>query len=270
MRALLVTVGLAGLVFGSLAPARGAVVAPRPGQTITQTDLLGYLFVAPQSGDWVRYRVSVNGNPVATKTIGFGTGTLGANQAAFFEIQTQTPGLVSSPVASQSVAGGTITWKMFVDAPNFDDSLRLYSFAGGIIKIGDALFRLGGDPSKPAPATYHQTLQSLLLFGLLPIPDARAGFVVGSRPEDVTIHGATLNTVHTTVDFPPRDIGGSNGLPESRVETWQTTDVPLGLVTVRVTTNGGLFSVDLTAFGHGTYHGIITQNIDAVPYFPGS
>lgn len=270
MRALLVTIALTAAMLGLLAPARAAIVAPRAGQTITQTDLLGYLFVAPQAGDWVRYRVSVNGNPVATKTIGFGTGTLGDKQAAFFEIQTQTSGLVSSPVASQSVAGGTITWKMFVDAPNFDDSLRLYSFAGGIIKIGDALFRLGGDPSKPGAATYHQTLQSLLLFGLLPMPDARAGIVVASRPEDVTIHGATVNTVHTIVDFPPRDIGGSTGLPESRVETWQTSDVPLGLVTVRVTTNGSLFSVDLTAFGHGSYGGIITQSIDAVPYFPGS
>jgi len=270
VRALLVTAELVGVMLGFFAPARAAIVAPQVGQTITQTDLFGYLFVAPQAGDWVRYRVSVNGNPVATKTIGFGTGTLGATQAAFFEIQTQTSGLVSSPVASQSVAGGTITWKMFVDAPDFNDSLRLYSFAGGIIKIGDALFRLGGDPSKPVPATYHQTLQSLLLFGLLPMPDSRAGIVVSSRPENVSIRGVTLNTVHTIVDFPPRDIGGSTGLPESRVETWQTTDVPLGLVTVRVTTNGGLFSVDLTAFGHGTYHGIITQDIDAVPYFPGS
>lgn len=259
---------LAALV--AFAPASAAVVAPAPGQVVTQTDLLGYLFVAPQAGDWLRYRVSVNGNAIATKTIGFGAGPLGDKQAAFFEIQTQSPGLASAPVASQPVAGGNITWKMFVDAPDFNDSLRLYSFAGGIIKVGDSFFRLGGDPSQAASAAYHQTLQSLLLFGLLPMPDAREGVIVASQPEDVRIHGATVHTVHTVVDFPPRDLGGSTGLPESRVETWQTTDVPLGLVSVRVASNGSVFSIDLTAFGHGNYRGVITRDIDAVPYFPGS
>lgn len=270
MRSLLVTCGLAAAIVGLRASAQAALVAPQPGQVITQTDLFGYLFVAPQSGDWLRYRLSVNNDPIATKTIGFGSGQIGDRNAAFFEIQTQTFGLVSSPVASQSVAGGNITWKMFVDAPNFDDSLRLYSFAGGIIKIGDALFRLGGDPSQLTSATYHQTLQSLLLFGLLPMPDAREGTVVASQPEDVTIHGATIHAVHTIVDFPQKDLGASTGLPESRVETWQTTDVPLGLVRVRVTTSGGIFSIDLTEFGRGTYQEVITQDIDAVPYFPGS
>jgi hypothetical protein len=54
------------------------------------------------------------------------------------------------------------------------------------------------------------------------------------------------------------------------VETWQTSDVPLGLVAVRVTQSGSVFSMDLVAFGRGSYREQITHSIDTVPYFPGS
>ncbi|MBV8163595.1 MAG: hypothetical protein JOZ91_04950, partial [Candidatus Eremiobacteraeota bacterium] len=48
------------------------LVSPKPGDTITQSQLLDYLFVAPQAGDWLRYRVSIDGSTLLVKKIGFG------------------------------------------------------------------------------------------------------------------------------------------------------------------------------------------------------
>ena len=95
------------------------------------------------------------------------------------------------------------------------------------------------------------------------------GFVSASVPQDVTVKGATLHTVHTTVDFAARDIGLANGLPKARVEAWQTTDVPLGIVALRSTTNGHVYRVDLTGFGRDSYRSVITGPFDDIPLFPG-
>lgn len=270
MRALFVAVVLACLTASSLEPSQATLVVPRPGQSVTQTDLLGYLFVPPQPGDWLRYEVWVNGRLIVTKTIGFGSEPLHDKQSAYFEIQTQTPALEAVPVSMQPVTGGALTWKMYLDAPDFSDSTRLYAFAGGIIKIGDSLFRLGGNPLTQPSAAGAQTLQSLLLFGLLPMPDARLGTIVASQPETREIGRSLVQTVHTSVDFSPNDLGTVAGLPGSQVETWQTSDVPLGLVAVRVSQSGSVFSMDLVAFGRGSYREQITHSIDTVPYFPGS
>jgi hypothetical protein len=269
VRALFVAAMLA-LLIGTGVPSQAGLVAPRPGQSLTQTDLLSYLFMSPQPGDWMRYDVFVNGRPVVTKTIGFGAESLHGTQSAYFEIRTQTPALEAVPVSMQPVTGGAVVWKMYVDAADFNDSGRLYSFAGGMIKIGDSLFRLGGNPLTAQSKAGAQTLESLLLFGLLPIPDDRTGTVVASLPEVHKIGDVVLQTVHTTVDFSPNDLGMAAGLPASRVETWQTSEVPLGLVGIRVTQSGSVFSMNLAAFGRGTYHEQITSNIDTLPYFPGS
>jgi hypothetical protein len=266
VRSLLVGVALA---VACLAPAQAMTLAPKAGDAITQQELLGYLFVAPQSGDWLRYRVSANGNTLLTKTIGFGTERLADSNDAFFEIQTQSSGLISSPVQSHSVAGGSLIWKMYVDAPNFDDGSRLYTFVAGVIKIGDAYFRLGSGPGQPLSPAYHQPLQSLLLYGTLDLPDNRSGIVVQSQPQDVTIGAQTVHTVHTIVDFPALDMGTANGLPEARMETWQTTDVPLGLVEIRSSSGSATYDVNLTGFGRGSYHSLIDQAFDSIPYFPG-
>jgi hypothetical protein len=270
VRPLLISAALALAFALGLRTGLAEIVAPQTGSSITQTDLFGYLFVPPQPGDWLRYDISLNGNLLVTKTIGFGADNLPSGRSAFFEVQTQTPGLAAVPVSSQAIAGGNITWKMFVDAPDFNDSLRQYSFAGGVIKIGDSFFRLGEGPVTSTTSSYHQTLESLLLFGLLPMPDAREGTVLASQPEDVQLGGATLHTVHTTADFSQRSLGGETGLPQTRVETWQTTDVPLGLVRFVVAESDSVFTMNLVAFGRNSYHEIITKDIESVPYFPGS
>jgi hypothetical protein len=263
---LVVAAALAMMVPGQ---SRAASIAPHSGQTITQTELLAYLFTAPQPGDWVRYEIRVDGKMVETKTVGFGVETLDATPAAFFEIQTQTPALLALPESSQQIAGGNIAWKLYVDAPDFNDSLRRYTIAAGIIKVGDAYFRLGGSALSPLPS-YRQTLQSLLLFGLLSMPDGREGVVAGSQPEDMYVAGRTVPVVDTTVDFSARGLGGSTGLPPARVEAWQTTDVPLGLVAIKLTQGGSVFSMTLTACGRRSYRAVITRGIDTLPYFPGS
>jgi hypothetical protein len=244
------------------------LVAPKPGDAITQSQLLDYLFVAPQAGDWLRFRISIDSNTLLTKTIGFGAEQLHDAQHAFFETQTQTTGLVGQPVEAHQVAGGTLIWKMFVDAGDFNDAQRRYMFVAGVIKIGDAVFRLGTGPGQPlaAPA---QSVQSLVLYGALPLPDDRSGVVRSSVPEDKHVAGAELHTVHTIVDFAARGIGMATGLPQARVETWQTTDVPLGVVAIRSTTNGHVYSIDLTAFGQSTYRSVITEQFDTIPLFPG-
>ncbi len=53
------------------------------------------------------------------------------------------------------------------------------------------------------------------------------------------------------------------------METWQTTDVPLGLVAIRSSTGGATYDVDLTGFGRGNYHSLIDRAFDSIPYFPG-
>jgi hypothetical protein len=244
------------------------LVAPKPGATITQSQLLDYLFVAPQAGDWLRFRVSIDGNTLLTKTVGFGAEQLHDAQHAFFETQTQNSGIVGQPVEAHQVAGGTLVWKMFVDASDFNDAQRRYAFVAGVIKIGDALFRLGTGPGQPlaAPA---QSVQSMVLYGTLPLPDDRSGVVTGSMPEDKHVGGTVVHTVHTIVDFAARDIGMATGLPQARVETWQTTDVPLGVVAIHSTTNGHVYSVELTAFGRNAYRSVITEQFDTIPLFPG-
>jgi hypothetical protein len=268
VRPLLVAAVVAAVIAGPL-PARAYATAPKPGDSITQSELLSYLFAAPQPGDWVRYSVSVDGSTILTKTIGFGAERFDNNDTAFFEIQTQSSGLIDAPVSSQTIAGGNIVWKMFIDAPNFNDVNHLYAFVAGVIKIGDALFRLGSDPSHPVSPAYHQTLQSLLLYGSLALPDQRRGVVATSEPEDVTIGRITVHAVHTSVDFSAAEIGMAAGLPASRIETWQSPDVPLGIVSARSLTNGRTYSVDLTAFGRRSYRTVINQQFESIPYFPG-
>ena len=267
MRALFVAAALAALALPCNAD--GMSLAPQRGQTITQTDLLGYLFVAPQRGDWLRYRVSADDKTILTKTIGFGVERFGDSDSAFFETETQSPGLTGSPVEAHSIVGGTLVWKMFVDTQNFNDSEHLYTFVAGIIKIGDALFRLGDGPGMPLSPAYHERLQSLLLYGTLMLPDDRQGTVSASTPQDVEVDGKTVHTVHTTVDFAAQTIGMAAGVPAARIETWQTTDVPLGIVTIRSTTNGHVYSVDLQAYGHGSFRSVITQPFETIRYFPG-
>jgi len=249
------------------APSR-MLVSPKPGDTITQSQLLDYLFVAPQAGDWLRYRVSIDGSTLLVKKIGFGAEQLHDAPHAYFETQTQTAGLVGEPVEAHQVAGGTLTWKMFVDAADFNDARREYAFVAGIIKIGDAVFRLGTGPGQPLSAP-SQTVQSLVLYGTLPLPDDRPGVVTSSTPQDIRIGDSVVHTVHTTVDFAAHDIGMATGLPQARVETWQTTDVPLGVVAIRSTTNGHVYSVDLTAFGRNSYRSLINEQFDTIPLFPG-
>lgn len=270
MRALLVVVGMGALLWSWLLPAQAELVTPRAGESVTQSDLLGYLFAPPQAGDWLRYRVWVNGNLLLVKTIGFGEAKLSDQPSAFFEIQTHTVGLSGAPSTSQSVAGGDIIWKMFVNASNFNDPSRQYSFVAGILKIGESAFRIGGNPLQPATASLRQSLSSMLLFGLLPIQGDRSGTVASSMPEDVRVHGVTLHTVHTTVDFPANDLGMVAGLAAQRMELWQTSDVPMGLVNVKVASGQGVFWIDLVSFGHGDYRDLITEDINSVPYFPGS
>jgi len=266
----LVAVALLVLVSPRTAAPDGQTMSlsPKPGDLITQTQLLGYLFVAPQSGDWLRFRVSVDGTTLLVKTIGFGSETLHDTQRAYVETQTQTSGLAGQPVPANNVAGGELIWKMYVDAPDFNDPARTYAFVAGVIKIGDAVFRLSTGPGQPlsAPA---QTLQSLVLYGALPLPDDRSGTVAASLPENIRAGNKSLQAVHTTVDFAARSIGMANGLPQARVEAWQTTDVPLGVVTVRSTTNGHVYSVDLIAYGRGSYRSQITEQFDDIPVFPG-
>jgi hypothetical protein len=267
VRALFVAAALAAVAVPSIA--HGMSLAPQRGQTITQTDLLGYLFVAPQRGDWLRYRVSADDKTILTKTIGFGVEHLGDSDNAFFETETQSPGLIGSPVEAHSLVGGTLVWKMFVDTQDFNDSQHLYTFVAGIIKIGDALFRLGNGPGLPLSPAYHERLQSLLLYGTLTLPDNRTGTVTASTPQDVEVNGKTVHTVHTTVEFAAHAIGMAAGLPAARIETWQTTDVPLGIVTIRSTTNGHVYSVDLQAYGRGSFRSVITQPFETIRYFPG-
>lgn len=244
------------------------LVAPQPGAAITQSQLLGYLFVAPQPGDWVRYRVSVDGDTLLVKTVGFGAETLHDAQHAYFETQTQTTGVVGQPTEAHQIAGGTIIWKMFVNAADFDDAQRGYAFVAGIIKIGDASFRLGTGPGQPlsAPA---QSVQSLVLYGALPLPDDRVGTIASSQPEDKRLGSSVVHTVHTIVEFAAHPVNMATGLPQARLETWQTTDVPLGVVAIRSTTNGHVYSVDLAAFGRSSYHSVITGPFDDIPLFPG-
>lgn len=267
MRALFVAAALAAVAVPSAT--LGMSLAPARGQTITQTDLLRYLFVAPQRGDWLRYRVSADDQTLLTKTIGFGVERFGDSDSAFFETETQSPGLIRSPVEAHSIVGGTLVWKMFVDAQDFNDSQRLYTFVAGIIKIGDSLFRLGSGPGMPLSPAYHERLQSLVLYGTLMLPDNRDGTVTASTPQDVAVNGKTVHTVHTTVDFAPHGIGMAAGLPAARIETWQTTDVPLGIVTIRSTTNGHVYSVDLLAYGRGSFRSVITQPFETIRNFPG-
>jgi hypothetical protein len=267
VRALLVAVAVAAVAAPSTALPYST--APAPGDAITQSELFAYLYDAPQSGDWVRYRVSENDETILTKTVGFGVERLGDSDAAFLEIQTQSTGIIDAPVQSHSVAGGSFVWKMFVDAPNFDDVTRLYSFQAGVIKIGDALFRLGSDPSHPVLPAYHQSLQSLLLYGSLPLPDKRDGTVVASAPEDLVVGKVTVHAVHTSVDFTASKIGVAAGLPPLRIEAWQTPDVPLGIAAVRATTNGNVYRIDLIAFDHGSYRSAIKARFDSIQDFPG-
>lgn len=244
-------------------------LAPKPGDAMTQSELLTYLFAAPQSGDWLRYRVSLDGSTILTKTIGFGAERFGSDNAAFFEIQTQSSGLIAAPVESRTAAGGSLVWKMYVDAANFNDGTRLYAFVAGVIKIGDALFRLGTAPAHRLQPAYHEPLQTLLLYGTLPLPDDRSGVVQASEPEDVTIGPSSVHCVHTTIDFPARDLAAGAGLAAARVEAWQTPDVPLGLVAIRTIMNGRVYSVELTAFGRGTYRSAIDEPFESIPMFPG-
>lgn len=269
MRTLFVAALIAGIVMAIPVQGSGAIrLAPKAGDSVTQSELLTYLFAAPQRGDWVRYRLSIDEKTILTKTVGFGIEPFSGEQTAFFETRTQTSGIIATPVQSKPAAGGELVWKMYVDAPNFNDVKRLYSFVAGVIEIGDSLFRLGADSAHEVQPAYHETLQGLVLYGTLPLPDERAGVVHTTIPEDITVSHRTLHSVHTTVDFPAHDLTATGGLLASRVEFWQTPDVPLGIAEIRTTVNGSVYTVTMTGFGHD-FLSSIGREFESIPMFPG-
>ncbi|MBC5806599.1 MAG: hypothetical protein DLM53_04580 [Candidatus Eremiobacter antarcticus] len=262
MRALLVVCSAAALsllVAPSAQPAAGMSVRPEIGDRITQTAVFQYLFAAPGTGDWLRYRFSHNGRPVLTKNVGFGSDRIGAASEAYFETTTQLQPLTDSPVHSFPVAGGTVVTKLYVNAADFSDPARRFSVVGGAVRIGDATFTL--DPkTRDAASALDVPLQTLLLSGALPLPDERLGTVVGAAAEDVNVQGHPVHCVHLTADFPPSRISGATDVPALRLEAWQSPDVPLGTVAWKTSVGSDVFDVRLVAFGRASYRATISSD----------
>ncbi|HLW36954.1 MAG TPA: hypothetical protein VKR99_00860 [Candidatus Eremiobacteraceae bacterium] len=243
---------------------------PRAGDSITQSQLFAYLFRAPQAGDWLRYQLNAGANTILTKTVGFGAPDPDAAPGgAFIEISTASLALTGAPAMPAGSVGGSVVWKMFVDAADFTDPLHRYSITGSAFKIGDGLFRLRDSITLGTPL-HGVPLQTLLWSGLVPLDDSRQGIVAQNRPQDLIVSGHTLHCADVAVDFPEAGLPAGGRFPAQRIETWQSPDVPLGTVRVRTTVMGQTYSADLIAFGRGTYHATITAPLDSMAPFPGS
>lgn len=260
MRALLVTCCALTLV-AAVRP-----VALAPGDAITQADLFGYLSLAPQAGDWVRYRI-VNGSAVVEKTIGFGTETLDGHAVAFVEVGASSNAVVGSPVAASTPIGGAEIVKTYVDAPAFADPSGRYPVLATAFKIGDTEYRI--DRRKPLPPRIaaNAPAPTFSLLDTLPIADQRRGLVDEVAPEDVEIGGSVVHATRIVARFAGQ---AAAAIPPVIVEAWQSPDVPLGSVAFRADIPGRRISVDLVAFGRGDYAPKIATRLDDIPAWPGS
>ncbi|MDQ6780158.1 MAG: hypothetical protein M3Z37_03260 [Candidatus Eremiobacteraeota bacterium] len=244
-------------------------LAPKVGDTITQTQMFEYLFTGPGAGDWLRYRLSTSSDTIIFKTIGFGPPDEDANTGAYIEIDTESVPITSAPTLQTTNVGGAVVWKMYVNANDFTDPLRLYSIGDSAFKIGDGFFRLRHSMIAAAPAP-EVSLHTLLWSGLVPLDDSRQGVVRTVTPRDVKVRGRELHCTYIAVDFKELRLPAGSQFPSERIEIWQTPDIPVGTERIRTTVLGHTYDAELVAFGRGSYHPIIDRPIAGMAAFPGS
>ena len=264
MRALFVIGALLALT--PRVPAQGAPVALHVGDSVTQSDLLGYLFSQPHDGDWVRYRISF-GPATVEKTIGFGSELVDGKQTPFVEVRVASGAIANSPGAAVLGVGGTNVVKTYVNASGFADLTTRYAVVATVMQVGDSLYRVDERTHQPPEIAANGPLPVFSLLESIPVADLRQGAVTGIAPRDLTVGAATIHATRITAQFPGVPAGE---VPPATLVTWQSPDVPLGTVAVRAVVARRELDVTLEAFGRGDYRPVITQALDAVRPLPGA
>jgi hypothetical protein len=253
MRPLLLTLRAACAAAAAIASI-GATppVALHPGDQITDRQLFGYLAYPIHAGDWMRYRVVFAGGVTASKTIGFGTESVGGERTLFIETYVRAQPVTGLAPGSTTGVGTDAVLKTYVTGTEFGDLSTPYSVITSALKIGNFEYEIA-----PASAQTYTALAGDVYSA------QRSGTIQSIDPVDMQVSGQTTHATHIVASFGPipLPVGGiSTGFS---LEIWQSPDVPAG--TVGIASPGGrAVRWRLIAFGRGDYHTLFKNTLDAI------
>jgi len=271
VRALFVISALLGFSVALRFMALPALAEPSPaalhvGDRVTQSDLLGYLFSAPRSGDWVRYRISF-GPATVEKTIGFGSELIDGRATPFVEVRDASAAVANPPGGQSFDVGGANIVKTYVDAAGFADLTARYAVVATVMKVGDSLYRIDERRPQTPEIAANGPLPAFSLLESIPVADLRRGLVTDVALQDLRIGTSFVHATRVTAQF--------QAVPEAAVPpviliVWQSPDVPLGTVAFRAVFSDRELAVTLEGFGRGDYQPAIAQRLDDVRPLPGA
>jgi len=247
--------------FGQTRAAADPPVALHVGDSVALADLYGYLAALPQPGDWVRVHTQ-EGGAVTSVTTGFGAESVGGKRTLWIETRVDAQMVSGGGVMTAANPAPPVVSKTYIVGDAFGPFSATYEVVATVAAIGDKAFRmndrtadaLGVAPSGP-PSTYS-------LADGLPFP-TRLGTVLISEPKDMTVGGITVHATHLEVSFPSVAVAGV-AVPSTRIDVWQSPDVPLGTVA----SSGAILNVSrsstLDAFGRGNYRSAIGVSLDSL------
>jgi hypothetical protein len=245
-----------GTVAASAAPN-----ALHPGDTVSLSDLYGYLAALPQPGDWVRVRVQ-GGGAITSVTTGFGFESVGGKRTLWIETRVDAQTVSGGVVMTTTNSAPPVISKTYVVGDSFGTFGASYEVIATVAAIGDKAFRMNdraADSLGVAPAGPPSTFS---LTDGLPFA-ARPGTVLIVEPKDTSVGAASVHATHLVVSFPSISAAGV-AVPSTLIEVWQSPDVPLGTVASSGTILGVRRSSTLSAFGRGNYRSAINVGLDTL------
>ena len=235
-------------------------VALHTGDSVTLSDLYGYLAALPQPGDWVT--VSNTGGGVSSVvTTGFGAEDVAGTRTLWIETSVKTLPVSGLGLMQSGDFAAPVILKTYVTGVAFGPFGAKYGVIASVASIGDKAFRLSDRfAGYPTRASGSEAPTFSLADGT---PFAQsAGAVEAVEPKDMEVAGAAIHATHIVVSFAGESVAQGAAVPPSVVEVWQSPDVPLGTVASHVRYIGVDRSTALVAFGRGDYRSLITTSLD--------
>ncbi len=228
--------------FALAKPARPAV-----GLSTSLSDMLGYDFVAPKPGDWVRYTLGYGS--LFLEQVGFGQEQVAGQRALFIETQTGMPGGSCNPNTLK---------KTYVSADRFGPLGNRYPVMVYVARNGTMVSHWNDVAAKESQGRPRPR------FGVLDgVLDDNSPCVITDVRRDVVAKGnRRFETTHITCAS--RNRNRREGAIQ-RLEVWHSNTVPLGIVAMRAAVAGiEPFKLDIDSFGRGHYESGISEPLDSI------
>jgi hypothetical protein len=221
--------------------------SPAVGQSTNLSEMLGYGFVAPKPGDWVRYTLGYGS--LFLEQIGFGQEQVAGQRTLFIETQTGMPGGSCNPNTLK---------KTYVSADRFGPLGIRYPVMVYVARNGTMVSHWDDVAAKEAQGRPRPR------FGVLDgvLDDNSPCVITDVRSEVVAKGKRRFEATRITCASPN---GGHRDGAIQRLQVWHSNSVPLGIVAMRAAVAGiEPFKLDIDSFGRGHYESGISEPLDSI------